>query len=133
MKGDKSILDEQRELCVKLVGKWYLEDGSQSIEFDLLEKMFHQSRIVIHNKDQRPDETKFGIGVFPTIKEDLIPVFYIDIWMRPEVKYVINKITKEKLILQIHNYYEPTNKYCTYVRKIDVGFADKMLQGLHCI
>lgn len=129
----KTIIEEQKEICNKLVGLWYLENNQQIVEFDLLERLSLNARILIKNENQQLIDTRYGVGVLPKIEATFEINFYIDIWTSPEKKYLIKSITRDKLILQIHNFYEPTNMFCTYVRKIDVDFVDEMLQGLHCI
>lgn len=128
-----SILAEQRELCLKLIGNWYLEDNSQNIEFDLLEQMFQRSRLVIRNSGQSPIETKYGIGLFPSTNVSLENQFYIDILLNPQKKYLIKSISKDTLILQIHNYYVPTEMICKYVRKIDLQMTESILSELFSI
>lgn len=126
-------MDELKDVCNKIVGTWYSNDGTQKLTFSFTDQLLKQADLLVENKNKQPIQTHYTIGTLPQIKPTIETVFYFDIGFNPATKYVITNIRKDRMDVHIYNYYDPTETKFYYVRKIDEGFVGEILQRLDSI
>lgn len=131
--GNKSIMEELKEICNKIVGRWYSGDGTQSLIFSFTDQLLKQADLTVVNRNKAPIQTHYTIGALPQIQPTIDTFFYFDIGHNSQIKYVITSLTKDRMDVHIYDYYDPTQTQFYYVRKIDEGFAGEVLKGIDSV
>ncbi len=126
-------MDELKDVCNKIVGKWHSNDGTQTLIFSFTDELLKPADLIVINKDKPPIPTHYTIGTLPQIKPTIDTVFYFDIGFTASIKYVITSLTKDRMDVHLHNYYDPSETKFYYVRKTDADFADEILRGIDSI
>ena len=125
-----------KEVCNKLVGRWYCEDNGELLTFDLNTDLGGTSgtvTVINRNNNFKPFTLPYGVGFYleSTLREE--DIFYIDIGDMTKQYYKIESLSKDELI--IREYWMkvgvPPCQYVQVYRSVtDTGFADELLSKI---
>jgi len=130
----KSILEELKEMCSKIVGHWYCEQIDQHFIFDFNDKLLKMAPVTVINKETF--KTEYGVAF--DVSEgplDMTTRFYFDIGKYDKRYYKIDSITKNMLVIR-EFFMIPNTKPLSpliYVRQTDLNAADEILKGISSI
>ena len=130
---NESVMKELKEVCNKIVGAWHLNDGTQTLIFTFTDQLLKEADLTVINKSEECILTHYTIGILPQIKPTLETVFYFNIGQNSRNKYVITSLTKDRMDVLLHDYYEPTETKFQYIRKTDQDFAEEIIKRINPI
>ena len=129
----KTLKEELKEVCVKIVGHWYCNQLKQHLIFDFNVELLKMAKLtVITSKETF--ETEYGVAykINPQSK-DYKTHFYFDVGKFNKRYYEIVSITKDMLVLS-EFFMELGRNPITphiYVRSTNLDAAEEILKGIY--
>ena len=126
------LFDEQKNISLLLVGKWYCKEINQHLEFSFQGNILGLSEVIIKNTEQY--HTKYSVSPRPHHEEDReTGLFYISIEPYPNRNFNILSIDKDKLVISeyiIENAKTINLEPSIYIKQNDFSQGEKILQEL---
>lgn len=96
-----TLVSEIKDICNKIVAKWYSIDINLSLEFEFLFDIRGEALVYLKDGNSAPCKKIYGIGTQPSLDSEGNFQFYLDIHNLPEkLYYQILYVDRDTMILK---------------------------------